>query len=47
LYRQELKNNSAWKELQHLAKQHRTVTLLFAAKDEEHNHAVLLSRLLK
>ena len=46
MYRQELKNNSALTDLQHLAKQHDNLTLLFAATDEKHNHAIVLSRLL-
>jgi uncharacterized protein YeaO (DUF488 family) len=45
-YLLELKNNVAWGELRHLAEQHKVVTLLFAAKDEKHNHAVILTRLL-
>lgn len=45
-YRQELKNNPAWKDLRQLARQQKALTLLFAAKDEKHNHAVLLARLL-
>lgn len=45
-YRLELKNNPTWKELRQLVKQHKHLTLLYAAKDEAHNHAVLLARLL-
>ncbi|MBT1696819.1 DUF488 domain-containing protein [Fulvivirgaceae bacterium PWU4] len=45
-YKLELKNNPAWRALRQLAGQHKALTLLFAAKDEKHNHAVLLARLL-
>jgi uncharacterized protein YeaO (DUF488 family) len=45
-YLLELKKNIAWAELRNLAEQHKVVTLLFAAKDEKHNHAVILARLL-
>ena len=45
-YRQELKNNTAWKELQRLSTEHKRLTLVYAAKDETHNHAALLATLL-
>jgi uncharacterized protein YeaO (DUF488 family) len=45
-YLLELKKNVAWAELRHLAEQHKVVTLLFAAKDEKHNHVIILARLL-
>ena len=45
-YRQELKNNSAWNELQQLSAKHKKLTLVYAAKDETHNHAVMLAALL-
>ncbi|PJF05223.1 DUF488 domain-containing protein [Acinetobacter seifertii] len=40
-YLKELETNSAVEELQHIAVKH-TVTLLYAAKDVEHNHAIIL-----
>jgi uncharacterized protein YeaO (DUF488 family) len=47
-YRAELKNKKAsLAELHKLEKEHGTVTLLFGAKDEEHNQAVLLAKALK
>lgn len=45
-YKQELKTNTAWKELLHLSEQHKKLTILYAAKDKKHNHAVLISKLL-
>jgi len=45
-YKQELKDNPAWEELQDLAKQHKTLTLLYSAKDEERNHALILEKML-
>jgi len=41
----ELKNNPAWAELQALSRQ-RDLTLLYAAKDQLHNEAVVLKELL-
>jgi uncharacterized protein YeaO (DUF488 family) len=47
-YREELaKNKGSVAELRNMAKEHQTVTLLFGAKDEEHNQAVVLAKLLK
>jgi uncharacterized protein YeaO (DUF488 family) len=47
-YQAELKNKKeSLAELNKLEKQHGTVTLLFGAKDEEQNQAVLLARALK
>ncbi|OUC57973.1 DUF488 domain-containing protein [Acinetobacter seifertii] len=40
-YLKELETNSAVEELQHIAVKH-TVTLLYSAKDVEHNHAIIL-----
>lgn len=34
-------------ELRKMAKEHETLTLLFGAKDEEHNQAVVLADILK
>jgi uncharacterized protein YeaO (DUF488 family) len=46
-YLAELKENPALKELKSLFKEHKKVTLLYAAKDEEQNHAIILAGLLK
>ena len=45
-YRAELKNNPAWTELQSLAQQ-KDLTLVYAAKDQLHNEAVVLKQLLE
>ena len=45
-YRAELKNNPAWPELQSLARQ-KDLTLVYAAKDQLHNEAVVLKQLLE
>lgn len=41
-YKAELKNSPAINELVSLCKEHKTVTFLYAAKDEQHNHAQIL-----
>jgi uncharacterized protein YeaO (DUF488 family) len=47
-YQTELKNKKeSLAELNKLEKEHGTVTLLFGAKEEEQNQAVLLARALK
>jgi uncharacterized protein YeaO (DUF488 family) len=47
-YRVELaKKNELVAELKKMAKEHGTLTLLFGAKDEEHNQAVVLADALK
>jgi uncharacterized protein YeaO (DUF488 family) len=47
-YRAELaKNKALVAELKKMAKEHGTLTLLFGAKDEEHNEAVVLADALK
>jgi uncharacterized protein YeaO (DUF488 family) len=46
-YQAELKNNPAMDELQKDISAHKTVTLLYAAKDEEHNHALALQQYLE
>lgn len=46
-YKEELKANPVFKELKKIVKEHKTVTLLYSAKDEEHNQAVVLRNLLK
>lgn len=43
-YKAELKESAALEELQALRKQHKTVTLLYGAKDEQHNQAVALKQ---
>lgn len=45
-YLAELKDNPALKELKALVKENKKVTLLYGAKDEENNHAVILAGLL-
>lgn len=46
-YLAELKQNPALKELKALVKENKKVTLLYAAKDEQQNHALILAGLLK
>jgi uncharacterized protein YeaO (DUF488 family) len=47
-YRAELaKNKEMVAELKKMAREHGTMTLLFGAKDEEHNEAVVLADALK
>ena len=47
-YATELKNNpDAVKQLKELHKQHKTITFVYGAKDEEHNNAVALKEILK
>jgi uncharacterized protein YeaO (DUF488 family) len=43
-YRFELKNNPAVPELLTFVKQRTNVTLLYAARDEQHNHALVLQK---
>lgn len=45
-YRAELKNNPALSELQALSRQ-RDITLVFAAKDQLHNEAVVLKEIME
>lgn len=46
-YKIELANNKEpVAELKNIARQNKTVTLLYAAKDEEHNEAVVINNLL-
>lgn len=40
-------NKAALNQLKEIVKDHPTVTLVYAAKDEEHNNAVVLQKLLK
>ncbi|SRR5258708_39568401 len=47
-YQAELKKKEEWlAELKKLEKEHGTLTLLFGARDQEHNQAVVLAELLK
>jgi len=47
-YRAELrKKKDLLRELKKMVKDHGTLTLLFGAKDEEHNQAVVLAEVLK
>ncbi|MEO8785107.1 MAG: DUF488 domain-containing protein [Candidatus Saccharimonadales bacterium] len=46
-YKAELKTNPAFEELDKLCQQHKTVTLVYSAKDEAHNQAVVLQSILK
>ncbi|WP_207515721.1 DUF488 domain-containing protein [Longitalea luteola] len=46
-YLAELKDNPALKELRTLFKEHKKITLLYAAKDEKNNHAQILAGVLK
>src|SRR5687767_8558872 len=43
-YMEELKSNAASGELLAFIKNHKRITLLYAAKDEQHNHAVVLKQ---
>ena len=46
-YKEELKKTGALDELISYIKKYKTVTLLYAARDEQHNHAVVLQELLQ
>ncbi|MDB5127368.1 DUF488 domain-containing protein [Mucilaginibacter sp.] len=45
-YTHELMQNDAVKELLDLVKKHKTITLLYAAHDEKHNHALVLQEFI-
>ncbi len=45
-YRDELTDNPAFEELRDIVAEHEHVTLLYGAKDTEHNQAVVLAGLL-
>lgn len=45
-YLDELKSSEGLPELKALLKEHHTVTFLYAAKDEQHNHALVLKNLI-
>jgi uncharacterized protein YeaO (DUF488 family) len=46
-YRQELANSEALNSLKAIVADHGTVTLVYSAKDEEHNQAVVLRDVLE
>lgn len=46
-YKAELENSEALQQLTELTAHHEVVTLLYGAKDEEHNQAVVLKNLLE
>lgn len=46
-YREELKHNPALAELRSLAAEHEVLTLVYSAKDEQHNQAVVLCLVLE
>ncbi|PFG39338.1 DNA-3-methyladenine glycosylase [Georgenia soli] len=46
-YRAELEGNPALAELRDIVAQHPVVTLLYGAKDTEHNQAVVLAEVLR
>jgi uncharacterized protein YeaO (DUF488 family) len=45
-YKEELKDSAALEELRGDIEKHKQVTLLYSAKDEEHNQAVALLKIL-
>ena len=46
-YKKELHGSMAFRELMTLVKKHKTVTLLFSARDEAHNQAVALKKFVE
>jgi len=47
-YRTEIhENKKAWQQLQDIYRDHPNLTLVYGAKDEAHNNAVVLQKLLK
>ena len=46
-YKAELRDNPAFEELRKLCEQHKTLTLVYSAKNEAHNQAVVLQEILK
>ncbi len=46
-YREELKKSDAVTELKEIIKEYKTVTLLYSAKDEKHNQAVVLQQFVR
>jgi len=45
-YKTELKHSSLLEELKALTEKHKIITLLYGAKDEQHNHAIALKSFL-
>src|SRR5579872_1792207 len=45
-YKAELKDSAALKDLHDLVREHKEVTLLYGAKDEEHNQALALKEFI-
>lgn len=45
-YQAELQGSAAFKEFLSLVEKHKTVTLLYAARDEERNHAIVLKQFI-
>lgn len=45
-YHEELKSSAALEELRKFLKEHHTVTLLYASKDEKYNHALVLKQFI-
>jgi uncharacterized protein YeaO (DUF488 family) len=45
-YRAELDSSTLFEELMALTKKHKSITLLYSAKDEQHNHAIALKSFL-
>ena len=46
-YYQELKQNETVKEMRQVLKQHATTTLVYGAKNEDYNHAIVLAEYLR
>jgi uncharacterized protein YeaO (DUF488 family) len=46
-YRAELKKSEAVSELIRYSKKHKTITLLYSAKDEQHNQALVLQQFIE
>ncbi len=46
-YKNELHGSMAFRELMTLVKKHKTVTLLFSARDESHNQAIALKKFVE
>ena len=46
-YKKELTHSAALDELREMLNQHKKITLVYAAKDEEHCNAIVLQALLK
>lgn len=46
-YNEELKENEAVNELPALIKKHKLITLVYAAKDEQHNQAIVLKQYIE